>query len=110
LDRSTLTKNPDLLFVCYLCVSTPLGIFNVLMGNGPNPGLFTTQRRPVVKKHHVNNGPMTKWKLDPDSTLAGFEPATFSFEGGHYNHSSTQPVIIYLLKFKSFKTSLKSFI
>jgi hypothetical protein len=33
-----------------------------------------------------------KWQLYPDLTLAGFEPAAiFSFEGGHYNHSDTQP-------------------
>jgi hypothetical protein len=61
----------------------PFGIFYVLMGN---PGLVTIQHQPVVRKRHLINGPMTKWQLDPDSTLAGFDPATFSFEGGHYNH------------------------
>jgi hypothetical protein len=36
---------------------------------------------------------MTKWQLDPDSTLAEFEPATFSFEGRLYNHSATNTQI-----------------
>jgi hypothetical protein len=40
---------------------------------------------------------MTKWQLDPDLILAGFEPATFSFEGGHYNHSATHPVIVVIV-------------
>jgi hypothetical protein len=57
------------------------------MGNGPNPGLVTNVD--LLLGSIIYNGPVMKLLLDADSALAGFELATFSFEGKHYNHSAT---------------------